>query len=149
MRVRVLFQTSGIRTVLSCSINISCSSTSHASPGPQAAVGTPTVPAHPSSSAQTSSSSESASSPRSSPPLARHVQRTVSALGRLERPALSGGRGYRGRVTRASGGRDCSDGGKGGKADDGGTGSSKGKSRSSGYGCSTCGGSRARDSARQ
>jgi hypothetical protein len=49
MRVRVLFLTSGIRAVLSCSLNISCSSPSHASLGPQPAAGTPTVPAHPSS----------------------------------------------------------------------------------------------------
>jgi hypothetical protein len=34
MRVRVLFLTSGIRAVLSCSLNIFCSSPSHASLGP-------------------------------------------------------------------------------------------------------------------
>jgi hypothetical protein len=147
MRVKVLFLTSGIRTVLSCSLNISCSSPSHASLGPQPAVGTLAVPAHPSSPAQTSSSSsEAAPSPRSSPPLACHVRRTVSALGCLERVAPAGGRGCRDRGTRASGGRDCSDSGKDGKASDGGTGSSKGRSRSSsGGGCSAC---RARQSSR-
>jgi hypothetical protein len=151
MRVRVQLLTSGIRVVLSCSINIFCSSPSHASLGPQPAAGTPAVPAHPSSPAQTSSSSsEVASSPRSSPPLACHVRRTVFTLGRLERVAPVGGRGCHGRGTRASGGRDCSDGGKGSKDGDGGTGSSKGRSRSSsGGGCSTCGDSRARGSARQ
>jgi hypothetical protein len=150
MRVRVLFLTSGIRAILSCSLNISCSSPSHASLGPQPAAGTPVVPAHPSSPTQTSNSSfEIAPSPRSSPPLARHVQRTVSAIGRLKRAAPAGGRGCRGRGTRASGGRDCSDSGKGGKAGDGGIGMSKGRSRSSGGGgCSACGGGRAQDSAR-
>jgi hypothetical protein len=69
MRVRVLYLTSGIRAVLSCSLNISCSSPYHASLGPQPAAGTPIVPTHPSFSAQMSSStSEVASSPRSSPP---------------------------------------------------------------------------------
>jgi hypothetical protein len=126
MRVRVLFLTSGLRAVLSCSLNISCSSPSHASLGPQPTAGTPTVPAHPSSPAQTSnSSSESASSPRSSPPLARHIRRTVSALGRLERAAPAGGQGCRGRGMRASGGRDYSEDGKGGKTDDGGTGAAR------------------------
>jgi hypothetical protein len=151
MRVRVMFLTSGIRVVLSCSLNISCSSPSHASLGPQPVAGTPAVPAHPSSPTQTStSSSEAASSLCSSPPLAHHVQRTVSALGRLERAAPTGGRGCRGRGTRVSGSRDCSDGGKGGKAGDGGTDSSKGRSRSSSNdGCSMCGSSRARGSARQ
>jgi hypothetical protein len=151
MRVRVLFLTFGIRAVLSRGLNIFCSSSSHASLGPQPTAGTPAVSAHPSSPAQTgSNSSEAASSPRSSPPLARHIRRTVSALGRLERTAPAGGRGCRGRGMRASGGRDCSDGGKGGKAGDGGTGSSKGISRSGGGGgCSACGGSRARGSTRQ
>ena len=137
MRVRVSLLTSGIRAVLSCSLNISCSSPSHASLRPQPTAGTPAVPVHPSSPAQTSSSSsEAASSPRSSPPLARHVRRTVSALGRLERAAPAGCRDRRGRGTRASGGRDCSGGGKGGKAGGGGTGSSKGGSgSSSGSGC--------------
>jgi hypothetical protein len=103
MRVRVRFLTSGIRAVLSCSINISCSSPSHASLSPQPAAGTPAVPAHPSSPAQTSSSSsETASSPRSSPPLVHHVRRTVSVLGRLERAAPAEGRDCRGRGTRAS-----------------------------------------------
>jgi hypothetical protein len=138
MRMRVLFLTSGIRAILSCSLNISCSSPSHASLGPQPAAGTPVVPAHPSSLTQaSSSSSEAAPSPCSSPPLARHVRRTVSALGHLERAAPAGGRGCHGRGTRASGGRDCSDSDKGSKAGDGGTGSSKGRSRSnSGGGCS-------------
>jgi hypothetical protein len=132
MRVRVLFLTSGIRAVLSCSLNISYSSPSHASLGPQPAAGTPAVPAHPSSPAQTSSSSsEAASSPRSSPALAHHVRKTVSALGRFERAAPVGGRGCHDRGTRASDDRDCSDGGKDGKAGDGGTGSNKGRSRSS------------------
>jgi hypothetical protein len=68
MRVRVQLLTSGIRVILSCSLNISCSSPSHASLGPQLTAGTPAVSAHPSSPAQTSSnSSEAASSPRSSP----------------------------------------------------------------------------------
>jgi hypothetical protein len=117
MRVRVLFLTSGIRAVLFYSLNISCSSPSHASLGPQPTAGTPAVPVHPSSPAQTSSSSsEATSSPRSSPPLARHVRRTVSALSHLERAAPAGGRGCRGRGTLASGDRDCSDSGKGGKA---------------------------------
>jgi hypothetical protein len=81
MRVRVLFLTSGIRVVLSCNLNISCSSPSHASLDPQPATGTLAVPAHPSSPAQlSSSSSEASSSPRSSPPLARHVHRTISPL---------------------------------------------------------------------
>jgi hypothetical protein len=151
MRVRVMFLTSGIRVVLSCSLNVSYSSPSHASLGPQLAAGTPDVPAHPSSPAQTSSSSsEAASLPCSSPPLARHVRRTVSALGHLERAAPVGGRGCRGRGTRASGGRDCSDGGKGGKTGDGGIGSNRGGSRSSnGGGCSACGGDIARGSACQ
>jgi hypothetical protein len=142
MRVRVLFLTYGIRAVISCSLNISCSSPSHASLGPQPTAGTPAIPAHPSSPAQASSnSSEAASSPHSSPPLARHVRRTVSALCRLERAAPAGGRGCHSRGTRVSGGRDCSD---GGKASDGGTGSSKGRSKSSsGGGCSTCGSGRA------
>jgi hypothetical protein len=132
MRVRVLLLTSGIRAVLSCSLNISCSSPSHASLGPQPTAGTSVVPAHPSSPTQTSSSSSEATpSPRSSPPLARHVRITVLALGRLERAAPAGGRGCRGRGTRASGGRDCSDSGKRGKAGDGGTGTSKGRIRSS------------------
>jgi hypothetical protein len=146
MRVRVQLLTSDIRAVLSCSINIVCSSPSHASLGPQ-----PAVPALSSSPAQmSSSSSEAASFPRSSPPLACHVQRTVSTLGRLEHAAPAGGRGCRGRGTRASGGRDYNDDGEGGKAVDGGTGSSKGRSRSSsGGGCSACGGDRARGSARQ
>jgi hypothetical protein len=91
MRVRVLFLTSGIRAILSCSLNISCSSPSHASLGPQPAAGIPAVPAHLSSPTQTSSSSsEAAPSSRSSPPLACHVRRTVSALGRLERAAPAG-----------------------------------------------------------
>jgi hypothetical protein len=144
MRVRVLFLTSGIRAVLSCSLNISCSSPSHASLGPQPAAGRLAVPAYPSSPAQTSSSSSEAASSHVAPPLARHVRRTVSALGRLQRRAPAGGRGCRGRGTCASGGRDCSD---GGKAGDGGTGSSKGRSRSSsGSGCSAC--DRAQGSAR-
>jgi hypothetical protein len=138
MRVRVLFLTSGIRVILSCSLNISCSSPFHVSLGPQSTARTPAVPAHPSSPAQTSSSSsEAASSPRSSPPLARHVRRTVSALGRLERAALAGARGCRGRGTQAGGGRDCSD---SGKADDGRTDSSTDRSRSSSDDeCSACG----------
>jgi hypothetical protein len=138
MRVRVQLLTSDIRAVLSCSLNISCSSTFHASIGPQPAAGTPAVPAHPSSSTQMSSSSDVSYSPRSSPPLARHVRRTISVLDHLERTAPAGGRGCRDRGMRVNGGRDCSDGGKGG---DGGTDSSKGRSRSSdGGGCSTCGG---------
>jgi hypothetical protein len=45
--------------------------------------------------------------------------------------------------------RDCNDDGKSDRADDGGTDSSKGRSRSSsGGGCSACDGSRAQDSAR-
>jgi hypothetical protein len=138
-----MFLTSGIRVVLSCSLNISCSSSSHVSLGPQPAAGTPAVPAHPSSPAQMSSSSfETVSSPCSSPPLAHHVRRTVSTLGRLERAAPAGGRGCCGRGTRASGDRDYSDSGKGGKASDGGTGSSNGRSRSSSDGgCSACDGS--------
>jgi hypothetical protein len=129
MRVRVLFLTSGIRIALFCSLNISCSFTFYASLGPQSTVGTSAVIAHHSSPAQTSSnSSEAVSSSRSRPPLARHVRRTVSALGRLERATQIGGRGCHGRETRASGGRDCNDGGKTG---DGETGSSKSRSRSS------------------
>ncbi|RLM66639.1 hypothetical protein C2845_PM16G02100 [Panicum miliaceum] len=128
MRVRVSILTTGIRAVLSCSLNISCSSPSHASFSPQPGAGTPVVPAHPSSPAQTgSSSSEAASSPRSSPPLARHVRRTVLALGRLERAAPAGGRARRGRGTRASGGRGRCDGG----------------------GCSACSGCGAQGSTRQ
>jgi hypothetical protein len=151
MRVRVLFLTSGIRAVLSCSLNISCPSPSHTSLSPQPTAGTPVVPAHPSSPAQMSNnSSEAASSPHSSPPLARHVRRTVLTLGRLECIALTGGRGCRGRGTQASGGRDYSDGGTGGKASDGRTSSSKGRSRSSSDGgCSACDGSRAKGFARQ
>jgi hypothetical protein len=145
MRVRVMFLTFGIRAVLSCNLNISYSSPFHASLGPQPAAGTPAVPAHPSSPAQmNSNSSEAASSPCSSPPLARYVWMIVSTLGRLERAAPAGGRGCHDTGTRASSDRDCSDGGKGGKAGDGGTSSSKGKSRSSSGGrCSACGGSRA------
>ncbi|PVH64550.1 hypothetical protein PAHAL_2G300600 [Panicum hallii] len=151
MRVRVSILTTGIRAVLSCTLNISCSSPSHTSLSPQPGAGTPAIPAHPSSSAQTgSSSSEAASSPRSSPPLARHVRRTVSALGRLERAAPAGGRARRSRGTRASGGRNRCNGGKGVKAGGGGTGSSKGGSgSSSGGGCSACGGSGAQGSMRQ
>jgi hypothetical protein len=142
-RVRVLFLTSGIRVILSCSLNISCSSPSHGSLGPQPAAGTPVVPAHPSSPAQmSSSSSEAASFPRSSPSLARHVRRTVSVLGHLQHVAPIGGRRCRSTGMRASGGRDYSDGGNGDKAGDDGTGSSKSRSRSSsGSGCSACGGS--------
>jgi hypothetical protein len=95
--------TSGIRVVLSYSLNISYSSSSHASLDPQPAAVTPAVPAHPSSPAQMSCcSSEAASSPRSSPPLARHVRRIVSALSCLERAAPAGGRGCRGRGTQAT-----------------------------------------------
>jgi hypothetical protein len=151
MRVRVLFLTSGIRTVPSCRLNISCSSPSHASLGPQSAAGTSAVPAHPSSLAQTSSSSsETVSSHVAAPSLAHHARRSVLALGRLERAAPAGGRGCRDKGTRASGGRDCSYGGKGGKTDDDRTGSSKGKSRSSsGGGCSMCDDDRAQGFARQ
>jgi hypothetical protein len=131
MRVRVQLLTSYIRVVLSYSLNISCSSPSHASLDPQPTAGTPVVHANPSSPTQMSnSSSETASSLRNSPPLVCHVRRTVSALGRLELAALAGGRGCRGRGTRASGGRDCSDGDKGVKAGNGRTGSKNGRSRS-------------------
>jgi hypothetical protein len=103
MRVRILFRTSGIRVVLSCSLNISYSSSFHTSLGPQSATGTPVVPALPSSPAQmSSSSSEAASFPRSSPPLARHIRRTVLAFGRHERAAPAGDRGYHDRGMRAS-----------------------------------------------
>jgi hypothetical protein len=82
MRVRVLLLTIGIGAKLSCKLNISCSSPSHASPCPQLEAGSSIVPTHPSSPAHTSnSSSKAASSPRRSPSLARHVRRTVSALG--------------------------------------------------------------------
>jgi hypothetical protein len=98
-----MFLTYDIRVVLSCSLNISCSSPSHASLDPQPAAGTPAVPVHPSSPAQiSSSSSEATSSSRSSPPLKRHVRRTVSALGRLEHAASAGGRGCRDKGTRAA-----------------------------------------------
>jgi hypothetical protein len=60
--VRVLFLTSGIRVVLSCSLNISCSSSFHAFLDPQPTARTSVVPAHPSSPAQTSSSSSEAAS---------------------------------------------------------------------------------------
>jgi hypothetical protein len=151
MRVRISILTTGIRAVLSCTLNISCSSSSHASLSPQPGAGTLAVPAHPSSSAQTgSSASEAASSPRSSPPLARHVRKTVLALGRFERAAPAGGRARCGRGTRASGGRDHCDGGKGVKAGGGGTCSSKGGSgSSSGGGCSACSGRGAQGSTRQ
>jgi hypothetical protein len=135
MRVRVSILTTGIRAILSCTLNISCSSPSHASLSPQPGAGTLAVPAHPSSPAQTGSSvSEAASAPRSSPPLARHVRRIVSELGRLERAAPAGGRARRGRGTRASGGRNRCDVGKGIMAGGGETGSSKGGSGSSGGG---------------
>jgi hypothetical protein len=122
MRVIVLFLTSGITTVLSYRLNISCPSPFHASLGIQPAAGISVVPAHPFSLTQiSSSSSEAATFPRSSPPLVRHVQRTVSALGRIERAAPTGGRGYRGRGTRASDGRNCNNGDKGSKVGDDGT----------------------------
>jgi hypothetical protein len=115
MRVRVLFLTSGIRAVLFYSLNISCSSPSHASLGPQPDSRNTGCPCS-SILSYTDEQQLVTSSPRSSPPLARHVRRTVSALSYLERAAPAGGRGCRGRGTLASGGRDCSDSGKGGKA---------------------------------
>ena len=138
-RVRIQRLTSGIRAVLSCSLSISCSSPLPATQQPQLRAAAPVAPAH--SPAQTSSSSEAALSPRSSPPVARHVRRAVSALSRLEHAASAGGRTCRGRGTRASGGRDRYGGGKGVEAGSGGAGSSQSGGGSSGGGeCSACGG---------
>ena len=142
MRVRILLSprariqrlTSGIRATLSCNLSISCSIPSPASlPAPQQ----PPV--------QTSSClSEATLSPRSSSPVARHVRRTVSALGRLEHAAAAGSRTRCGRGTRASGG------GKGVKAGSGGAGSSQSGGGSSGGGrCSACCSSGGRGSTRQ
>jgi hypothetical protein len=65
------YPTIGIRTKLSCRVNISCSSPSRASPHTQSTARALTVPSSP---AQTSSlSSETASSTRSDPSLAHHV----------------------------------------------------------------------------
>ena len=148
-RVRVQRLTTGIRVVLSCSLSISCSSPFPASQQPQlGAAAAPAAPAHSSPSAQ--SSSEATLSPRSSPPVARHVRRAVSALGRLEHAASAGGRTCRGRGTRASGGRDRCGGGKGVEVGSGGAGSSQSGGGSSGGGeCSACGGGGGRGSARQ
>jgi hypothetical protein len=75
-----MFLISGIRAVLSCSLNISCSSPFHASLGSQPAAGTPAVPAHPSSPTQmSSSSSEPALSPRSSPTSTPCLKDSLSA----------------------------------------------------------------------
>jgi hypothetical protein len=135
------YPTIGIRTKLSCRVNISCSSPSRASPHTQSAARAPTVPSSP---AQTSSlSSETASSTRSDPSLAHHVP----TLGHFECAAPAGGRGRRDTRTRASSSNGCSDSGEGSTASGGGTGSSESRSRSSG--CCTCGSSRARGSARQ
>jgi len=146
-RVRIQRLTSGIRAVLSCSLSISCSSSLPAPQQPQllAAAAPPAAPVH-----SSPSSSEAALSPRSSPPVARHVRRAVSALGRLEHAASAGGRTCRGRGTRASGGRDRCGGGKGVEAGSGGAGSSQSGGGSSGGGeCSACGGGGGRGSARQ
>ena len=145
-RVRIQRLTSGIRAVVSCSLSISCSSPCPASQQPQLRVAAaPAAPVH-----SSPSSSEAALSPRSSPPVARHVRRAVSALGRLEHAASAGGRTCRGRGTRASGGRDRCGGGKGVEAGSGGAGSSQSGGGSSGGGeCSACGGSGGRGSARQ
>jgi hypothetical protein len=141
MRVRVPLFTIGIKGKLSCSLNISCSSPSRASPHTQSAARAPTVPSSP---AQTSSlSSETSSSTRSDPSLAHHVP----TLGHFECAAPAGGRGHCGTRTRASSSSGCSE---VSTAGGGGTGSSESGSRSSGGGgCCTCGGSRARGSARQ
>ena len=114
-RVRIQRLTSGIRAVLSCSLSISCSSSFPASHQPQLGAATAsTAPAHSSPSAQMSNNlSEAALSLRSSPPVARHVRRAVSALGRLEHAASAGGQTCRGRGMRASGDRDRCGGGKG------------------------------------
>jgi hypothetical protein len=115
MRVKILLLTSGIRAVLSCSLSISCSSPSIASQQPlpaaeATAAAIPAAPAQPPSSVQTSSSlSDGGSTPRSSsssPPAARHVRRTLSALGRLERAAPAGGRTRCSGGARAGSGRD-------------------------------------------
>ena len=146
-RVRIQRLTTGIRAVLSCSLSISCSSSLPAPQQPQllAAVAPPAAPVH-----SSPSSSEAALSPRSSPPVARHVRRAVSALGRLEHAASAGGRTCRGRGTRASGGRDRCGGGKGVEASSSGAGSSQSGGGSSGGGeCSACGGGGGRGSARQ
>ena len=142
MRVRILLSprarvqriTSGIRAILSCSLSISCSSPSPASQQPQpVAAAAPAAPAH--SSPETgSSSSEAASSPRNSPPVARHVRRAVSALGRLEHAASADGRACRGRAAPAGGGRDRCRGGKGVEAGSSRAGSSQGGGGSSGGG---------------
>jgi hypothetical protein len=144
MRVRVPLLTIGIRAKLSCSLNISCSSPSRASPHTQSAARAPTVPSSP---AQTSSlSSETASSTSSDPSLAHHVP----TVDHFECAAPAGGRGRRDARTRASSSSGCSDSGEGSTVGGGGTGSGESGSRSSGGGrCCTCGGSRARGSARQ
>jgi hypothetical protein len=141
MRVRVPLLTIGIGAKLSCSLNISCSSPSRTSPHTQSEARAPNVP---SSLAQMSSlSSETTSSTRSDLSLAHHVP----TLGHFECAAPAGSRGRRGIRTRASG---YSDSGEGSTAGGSGTGSSESGSRSSrGGGCCTCGGSRARGSARQ
>jgi hypothetical protein len=142
MRVRVPLLTIGIKAKLSCSLNISCSSPSRASPHTQSAARAPTIPSSP---AQTSNlSSETISSTRSDLSLAHHVPTLVH----FECAAPAGGRGRHDTRTRASSG--CSDSGEGSTAGGGGTGSSESERRSSGGGeCCTCGGSRARGSARQ
>jgi hypothetical protein len=162
MRVRILLTprariqrlTSGIGAVLSCSLSISCSIPSPASlPAlyqPQPAAAAPAASAHASPVQTSSDSSEAALSPRSSPPVARHVRRTVSALGRLEHAAAVGSRTCCGRGTRASGGIGHCGGGNGIKAGSGGAGSSQsgGGSNDSGR-CSACGSSGGLGSARQ
>jgi hypothetical protein len=148
MRVRVLFLTSGIRTILFCSLNISCSSPFHASLGPQPTAGTPAallIPPllHRRATAHLRQPLPHVAAPTSAPcPKDSLSARSPRAYSTGRRPRLPWQRNV------SDGDRDCSDGGKGGKAGDGGAGSSKGRSRSSG-GCSACGGSRARGPARK
>jgi hypothetical protein len=116
MRVKIQLPTSGIRAVVSCSLNISCSLPSTASQQPQLEAAAPAAPTHPSPSIQTSSSSShggTSSRSCSSPPAASHVRRALSALGRLERAAPAGGRARCSGGARASSGKDCRSSGKG------------------------------------
>jgi hypothetical protein len=144
MRVRVSLLTIGIRARLSCSLNISCSSPSRASPYTQSEARAPIVP---SSAARTSGlSSERASTTRSDPSLAHHV----STLDHFECASPAGGRGRHGIRTQASSSGDCSDSGDCSTTGGCGTGSSENGSRSNEGGrCCSCGGDRARGSARQ
>src|SRR6185369_13438191 len=86
MRVRIELLTSGIRAVLSCRLDISCSSPSQAAaaaqpPPPAASAAAAPAAATAAAASAASSSPFPSPSPRNSPLKARHVRRTVSALG--------------------------------------------------------------------